>query len=183
MHLKERENVKTHIRNIKPEHITPNRLQHKIDLGFLHEGYIHNLDMREIRHQLHPDPQKAFKRDILNKNRQRSCRQSFSNPDMKGDLWIDLVPYLLFRHFGRIIGSEANAPIHHDDIIVRLGVCPNFIYPRSLIPKRQIRQPQGIKKSRRILAQDLIDSRLYRRRQDGLVDSPKTIEKVVEPFR
>jgi len=129
---------KTHICDIEPKHITPNRLQDKIDRGFLHKSDIDDLGMGEIRHQLHPDSQEALEGNILDKNRQCSSRQSFSNHDMKGDLWIDLVLYLLFSHFGRVIGGETYSPIHHNDIILCLGEGPDFVYPRGLIPKGQV---------------------------------------------
>ena len=135
--------------------------------------------MGKIRHQLHPDSQEALEGNILDKNGQRSGRQPFSDHDVKGDLWIDLVLYLLFGHFGGVVGSETYPPIHHDDIILCPGEGPDFIYPRSLIAKSQVWQPQGIKKSRGVLAQDLIDSGFDSGGQNRLVDAPKTVEKVV----
>lgn len=82
---------KTDISDVEAKRLTADRLEDVVDGGLLDEGYVDDLDVRKVGHELEPNSHEAGESDVFEENRQSSGCQRLADANGQDDLGVDFL--------------------------------------------------------------------------------------------
>jgi hypothetical protein len=132
--------------------VSSERPQNKVDDRFLEEADVYDLNVREGRHELEPDAHESAERDVLEHDRDRRAKPCRAELDGEYDLRVCLVRLLAGRDVREVVRGEGDAPVHHDDVVLRLRERADLVDPRRLVPERERGEPERVEERGRVRA-------------------------------
>lgn len=69
----------TDVGDVEAESLTANRLENVVDDGLFDKGYVDDLNVRKVGHELEPNSHKAAESDVFEEDRQSSGCQRFAD--------------------------------------------------------------------------------------------------------
>lgn len=86
---------KTDISDVEAKSLTTDRLEDVLDGGILDEGYVDDLNVRKVGHELEPNSHEAAESDVFEEDRQSSGCQRLADTNGQDDLGVNLLCNLL----------------------------------------------------------------------------------------
>ncbi|KAI6772017.1 hypothetical protein HG530_002975 [Fusarium avenaceum] len=118
--------------DVETKAITTKGLADVVDGRSLQEAHFNTVDVRERNLQLDLEAHDAREGHIFDNNVETLADHGFSDSDLEHDLWVDFVFLLANSHISGIVGGEAKFPVHHDDVVLGLGISLDMLHTRRL---------------------------------------------------
>ena len=118
--------------DVEAEVVTTQGFADIVDGRSFQEAHLNTVDMRERDLQLDLQSHNAREGHILDNNVKSLADHGLADSNFEHNFGVDLAFELAGSHVVSVVGSETEFPVHHDNVILRLGIRFDMLHARGL---------------------------------------------------